>query len=60
MALTNQNESIARLSVKTVRIPSGHAKDPLSWFPNKPSDDTCWFWEIPEEETSWIGIGEIS
>jgi len=60
MALTNQNESIARLSVKTVRIPSGHAKDPLSWFPNKPSDDICWFWEIPEKETSWIGIGEIS
>jgi len=60
MALTDQNESIARLSVRTVRIPSGHAKDPLSWFPNKPSDDICWFWEIPEEETSWIGIGEIA
>ena len=60
MALTDQNESITRLSVRTVRIPSGHAKDPLSWFPNKPSDDVCWFWEIPEEETSWIGIGEIA
>ncbi len=60
MALTDQNESITRLSAITVRIPSGHARDPLSWFPNKPSDDICWFWEIPEEETSWIGIGEIS
>ena len=58
MALTDQNESIARLSVKTVRIPSGIANDPLSWFPDKPSKDICWFWEIPEEKTSWLGIGE--
>jgi len=59
MALADQNESITRLSVKTVRIPSGLADDPLSWFPDKPSDDICWFWEIPEEKTSWIGIGKI-
>ena len=32
MALTDQNESTHRLSVKTVRIPSGIANDPLSWF----------------------------
>ena len=59
MALADQNESITRLSVKTVRIPSGLADDPLSWFPDKPSDDICWFWEIPEEKTSWMGIGKI-
>ena len=58
MALTDQNESTPRLSVKTVRIPSGIANDPLSWFPDKPSKDIYWFWEIPEEKTSWLGIGE--
>ena len=48
MALTDQSESIPRLSVKTVRIPSGIASDPLSWFPDKSSKDICWFWEIPD------------
>ena len=58
MALTDQSESMPRLSVKTVRIPSGIASDPLSWFPDKSSKDICWFWEIPEDKTSWLGIGE--
>ena len=60
MALADENESINRLSVKTARILSGSATDPLSWLPTPSSNDLYWFWEIPEEETSWIGIGEAA